>query len=86
MKISDVDLVERSRFDMSFKYFLDMTPEEEVINPITLIKFREMRLQDVNILDILINKTVEIALDNMYVCKAGHMAIKKVKQGRKRHL
>lgn len=61
--LSDVDLVERSRFDMSFKYFLDMTPEEEVINPSTLTKFRKMRLKDVNILDILINKTVEIALD-----------------------
>ena len=31
--LSDVDVVERSRYDMSFKYFLDMVPEEEVINP-----------------------------------------------------
>jgi hypothetical protein len=29
--VSDVDVVDRSRFDMSFKYFLDMSPEEEVI-------------------------------------------------------
>lgn len=61
--LSDVDLVERSRFDMSFKYFLDMTPEEDVINPSTLTKFRKIRLKDINMLDILINKTVEIALD-----------------------
>ncbi len=61
--LSDVDLVERSRCDMSFKYFLDMTPEEDVINPSTLTKFRKMRLKDINMLDILINKTVEIALD-----------------------
>ena len=26
--ISDVDVVERSGYDMSFKYFLEMTPEE----------------------------------------------------------
>jgi len=30
--ISDADVVERSRYDMSFKYFLDMAPEEDVIN------------------------------------------------------
>jgi len=29
--VFDVNVVERSRFDMSFKYFLGMTPEEEVI-------------------------------------------------------
>lgn len=31
--LSDVDVVERSKYDMSFKYFLDMAPEDEVINP-----------------------------------------------------
>lgn len=30
--LSDVDIVERSKYDMSFKYFLDMAPEEDVIN------------------------------------------------------
>jgi transposase len=30
--ISDVDVVERSRYDMSFKYFLEMSPEEDVCN------------------------------------------------------
>ncbi|TCV10187.1 transposase-like protein DUF772 [Sphingobacterium alimentarium] len=30
--VSDVDVVERSRYDMSFKYFLEMAPEEDVIN------------------------------------------------------
>ena len=31
--LSDVVVVERSKYDMSFKYFLDMAPEDEVINP-----------------------------------------------------
>ena len=35
---SDVDVVERSMYDMSFKYFLGMSPEEDVINPSTLTK------------------------------------------------
>lgn len=61
--LSDVDVVERSKYDMSFKYFLDMAPEEEVINPSTLTKFRKLRLKDINLLDMLINKTVTIAIE-----------------------
>src|SRR5918993_1561035 len=37
--VSDVDVVERSRYDMSFKYFLDMNPEDDVINSSSLTKF-----------------------------------------------
>ena len=61
--LSDVDIVERSKYDMSFKYFLDMAPEEDVINPSSLTKFRKIRLKDINLLDMLINKTVMIALE-----------------------
>lgn len=61
--LSDVDIVERSKYDMSFKYFLDMAPEDEVIPPSSLTKFRKLRLKDVNLLDLLIQKTVEIALE-----------------------
>lgn len=61
--LSDVDVVERSKYDMSFKYFLDMVPEDPVINPSSLTKFRKLRLQDANLLDMLIGKTVEIALE-----------------------
>lgn len=48
---------------MSFKYFLDMSPEEDVIDSSSLTKFRRLRLQDMNLLDLLIGKTVEIALE-----------------------
>lgn len=61
--LSDVDIVERSKYDMSFKYFLDMAPEEGVIDPSSLTKFRKLRLKDVDLLDLLINKTVEIAIE-----------------------
>ncbi len=61
--LSDVVVIERSKYDMSFKYFLDMAPEDSVIDPSTLTKFRKLRLQDVGLLDILIGKTVEIALE-----------------------
>jgi hypothetical protein len=61
--LSDIDVVERSRYDMSFKYFLGLLPEEGVINPSTLTKFRRQRLKDTNLLDLLINKTVSIAIE-----------------------
>lgn len=61
--VSDVDVVERSRFDMSFKYFLEMTPEESVINPSSLTKFRKLRLKDTDLLNLLIGKTVTIAIE-----------------------
>lgn len=60
--LSDMDVVERSRYDMSFKYFLDMAPEETVINSSSLTKFRKLRLKDMELLDLLIAKTVQIAL------------------------
>ena len=62
--ISDVDVVERARYDMSFKYFLGLTPEEtNLINPSSLTKFRRLRLKDMELLDLLIKKTVSIAIE-----------------------
>lgn len=61
--ISDVDVVERSQFDLSFKYFLDMAPEDDVIHPSSLTKFRRQRLVDENLMDLLISKTIEIAIE-----------------------
>lgn len=61
--VSDVDVVERSQYDMSFKYFLGMSPEEGVIDPSSLTKFRKLRLKDNDLLNLLINKTVTIAIE-----------------------
>jgi transposase len=61
--VSDVDVVERSQYDMSFKYFLGMSPEEGVIDPSSLTKFRKLRLKDNDLLNLLINKTVAIAIE-----------------------
>lgn len=62
-ELSDVDIVERSRYDLSFKYFLDMAPEDPVIDPSSLTKFRKLRLKDTNLLDMLIGKTVTLAIE-----------------------
>lgn len=60
--LSDRDLIERTKTDMAFKFFLGLAPEAEVIHPTLLTKFRRQRLKDMDILQLLIGKTVEIAI------------------------
>ena len=60
--LSDVDVVEHSRYDLSYKRFLGLMPEDDVIDPSLLTKFRRQRLKDVSLLDLLISKTVGIAI------------------------
>ena len=65
-KLSDRGLVERTQTDLLFKYFLGYEPEEtKLINPSLLTVFRRERLKDndENLMDKLINKTVEIAIE-----------------------
>lgn len=65
-KLSDRGLVERAETDLLFKYFLGYAPEEtKLINPSLLTVFRRERLKvnEKNLMDKLINKTVEIAFE-----------------------
>ena len=65
-KLSDRGLVERTETDLLFKYFLGYDPEEtKLINPSLLTVFRRERLksEEENLMDKLISKTVEIALE-----------------------
>ena len=61
--LSDIDLVERVRTDLSYKYFLDMSPEELPIDSSLLSFFRRKRLKDARLLDALIRETVSVALE-----------------------
>jgi len=67
--LSDRDLVARAKTDMAMKFFLGLNPEDDVIHPSLLAKFRRQRLKDVNILKQLISKTVEIAISNQVLEK-----------------
>ena len=62
--LSDSDLCDRARYDMSFKYFLGIAPEDTIVDASLLSKFRRQRLKDTKILDLLIKKTLDIALEN----------------------
>lgn len=62
--LSDVDVVKHSQYDLAIKYFLGLDVEEtDLINPSTLTKFRKLRLQDVNILDILLKQTTQLGIE-----------------------
>ncbi|WP_368251119.1 transposase [Enterococcus sp. 2201sp1_2201st1_B8_2201SCRN_220225] len=63
-KMSDCDLINRTKTDMAFKFFLGMSPEDGVIDSSLLTKFRRQRLKDKNLLDLLIAKSVRIAIDH----------------------
>lgn len=67
-KISDRELIRRTKTDLEFKYFLDYEAEEtEFIDPSLLTKFRRERIKSEekseNLLDKLLKKTVELAIE-----------------------
>ncbi|MDO4496667.1 MAG: IS1182 family transposase [Bacteroidales bacterium] len=60
--LSDAAVVKRAKTDLLFKYFLDLSPEEtNLIDPSSLCKFRKLRLKDVELMNLLIGKTISVA-------------------------
>lgn len=61
--LSDRGLIDRCMTDMAFKYFLDLAPESDVIDPSLLSVFRRQRLVDMDLLDYLIARSVKTAVE-----------------------
>lgn len=61
--LSDVDLMEEVQFNLAYKYFLGLAPEDMPIDPTSLCKFRTQRLKDVELLSKLLGKTIDMAID-----------------------
>lgn len=61
--LSDRGLVDRAMTDLAFKYFLDLAPESDVIDPSLLSKFRRKRLENNDLLDSLIAKSVKKGIE-----------------------
>lgn len=74
-RLSDIDLVERVRTDLAYKYFLDMTPEEQPIDASLLSHFRRERLKDTDLLDMLIGRTVSVALEKGLIKKRSDIIV-----------
>lgn len=49
--------------NMSSNYFLDVTSEDDVIDPSSLTKFRKLHLKDNDLLNLLINKKIPFAIE-----------------------
>ncbi len=63
-ELSDRDVVKHAMTDMAYKYFLGLAPEDPVIDASSLTKFRKLRMKDESIMDKLVSRSVEIALNN----------------------
>lgn len=62
---SDVDVVEQSRYNMAYKCFLGLPPEQTVmIDPSSLTRFRRQRLQDPELMDKLISQSLKVAAEH----------------------
>lgn len=58
---SDRDLVARSYTDMSYKFFLGLNPEDDVIDPSLLTVFRRQRMKGIDLMDLLVRATIDKA-------------------------
>ena len=56
--VSDADVVESYRYNISFKYFWEMASEEATINSSSLTKFSKPRLKETALLNLSINKAL----------------------------
>ena len=60
--LSDVRLVSNAQTDMAYKYFLNLDPESEMIDPSLLTKFRKTRITE-DILEEMLRETIRQAID-----------------------
>ena len=60
--LSDERLISNAQTDMSYKFFLNLDPEDQMINPSLLTKFRKTRITE-DILEELLQETIRQAID-----------------------
>lgn len=61
--LSDREVIERAKTDMSYKYFLDLNPEDDVPSYSLLSIFRNTKIKDESILEEMLNETVRQAIE-----------------------
>jgi transposase len=60
--LSDERLISQARTDMAYKYFLDLDPEAEIIDPSLMTKFRKTRITE-DILEEMLRETLRQAIE-----------------------
>ena len=60
--LSDVHLISQAQTDMAYKYFLDLDPEAEMVDPSLMTKFRKTRITE-DILEEMLKETIRQAIE-----------------------
>ena len=71
--LSDKRLISSAQTDMAYKYFLGLSPEDEMIDPSLLTKFRKTRITEA-ILEELLKETIRQAIEKGLV-KSGTIIV-----------
>lgn len=61
--LSDREVIERTKTDMAYKYFLDLNPEDSVPSYSLLSVFRNTKIKDESILEEMLQETVKQAIE-----------------------
>ena len=64
--LSDERLIGSAQTDMAYKYFLDIDPEDEIIDPSLLTKFRKTRITE-DILEEMLKETIRQAIEKKLI-------------------
>lgn len=60
--LSDVSLIQNAEVNMAYKYFLDLNPEDKLVDPSLLTKFRKTRITE-DILEEMLKETISQAIE-----------------------
>lgn len=60
--LSDVSLIQNAEVNMAYKYFLDLNPEDKLVDPSLLTKFRKTRITE-DILEEMLKETINQAIE-----------------------
>jgi len=80
--LSDREVIERAKVDMSYKYFLDLNPEEDLVSYSLLSVFRNTKIKEESILEEMLKDTVRQAIEkgivksNSIIVDSAHTASK----------
>ena len=61
--LSDERVIQEAQVNMAYKYFLNLEPEDSLMHPSSLTKFRKLRLNDEEILEELLHEIVSQAIE-----------------------
>lgn len=64
--LSDETLISSAQTDMAYKFFLDMEPEEKMIDPSLVTEFKKTRIAE-DILEEMLKETIQQALDKCLI-------------------